>query len=231
MASLMTRNRGWIAALLVIVLPMAAEAVTVPQWQDVAPLCLPSRVSKDSKIDGCVCPPQSQCPSVAGITSMQQLINASLMPPALTVACCTLPVCPAGTTLAGSPLPADGNCNVVISCPPGFAPGTYDGPYQAFEFGAAVGPAIGTVNFTGCLPICEVGDNLFATTSLNPGGGVGGVDVNAVGVNRGQEFDNGELAVQPGAPAAAVEDALVDYGYDPLLGGYIDIGNLGFNLF
>ena len=111
MASLMTLNRGWIAALLVIVLPMAAEAVTVPQWQDVAPLCLPSRVSKDPKIDGCVCPPQSQCPSVAGITSMQQLINASLMPPALTMACCPLPTCPAGTDLAGEPLPGDGVCN------------------------------------------------------------------------------------------------------------------------
>ena len=108
MASLMTRNRGWIAALLVIVLPMAAEAVTVPNWQSPPAACLPGRMGA---VDGCYCPPQSLCPSISGVASMQDFINNSNMPPAITFACCPLPTCPAGTDLAGEPLTGDGVCN------------------------------------------------------------------------------------------------------------------------
>jgi hypothetical protein len=46
---------------------------------------------------------------------MQDLINNSNMPPAITMACCALPVCPAGTKLAGRPLPADGVCDCLCA--------------------------------------------------------------------------------------------------------------------
>ncbi len=272
MASHLVHARGLIIAVLITMLPLAAEAVSIPNWPDVPPVCLPSRVAKDSKIDGCVCPPQSMCPSIGGITNMQQLIDASVMPPALTMACCSLPVCPAGTKLEGQPLPADGVCDCLcakgtdhagvnvascndtvgpvcpagsdhagqtvahcndspkpdvpvacapgtdhagenvascnnpvspicpVQCPAGFAPAVYDGPYQSFQYGAALSGALGHVHHNGCLPVCSAGDSWFAETSLNPGGGVGG-DVNhqggiGVGGAAGGGFGNGNGGVR-----------------------------------
>ena len=121
MASYLVCARGVIlAGLVAMLLPLAAEAITQPNWPDAPAACLPSRVSKDKvSVAGCFCPPQSMCPSLSGVTAMRDFLANSQMPPALTIACCPLPQCPAGTTFAGQTLPSDGVCD--CNCPAGTA--------------------------------------------------------------------------------------------------------------
>ena len=168
MASFLARNRGWVAALMVLGLPLAAEAITPPNWQDAPPMCLPSRVSKDSKIDGCTCPPKEMCPG-SGFTNTVDWLSHSQMPAELTVACCTVPVCPAGTDFAGQSIPANGKCykvcadgphageaippegcNTETKCKAGFRYVTNLDIPDDHGYGSK-GPLKG---FTGCVPIC-----------------------------------------------------------------------------
>lgn len=164
---------GLVAAFALMALPIAAEAVTAPNWQSAPAACLPGRAAKwqkdlpEEKQASCHCPPLALCPSVA-VNNMQEFYDKSQLPPGITTACCPTPVCAEGTDLAGQPLPLDGDCTTAKpSCPSGFYSGSYKGPYQAFTYGAVVGPSIGSVDYTGCLPICPNGDTLFAETSIN----------------------------------------------------------------
>ena len=102
--------------------PLAAQAVSQPQWAALPAACLPNRaVEWDSNKSAnqqapCSCPPKSLCPSTA-VDTMQEFFEENrTMPDWLVLHCkCPLPTCPSGTDFEGSPLPDDGNCN----CPSG----------------------------------------------------------------------------------------------------------------
>lgn len=102
------------------ILPGAAWALTQPNWGNMPAACLPGRAVPwdDSKSPDeqapCSCPPSDMCPST-NVASLAVFLQNSPMPEMLTMRCCPLPRCPAGTNFAGIILPVDGQCN----CPPG----------------------------------------------------------------------------------------------------------------
>jgi hypothetical protein len=109
--------------------PLAAQAVSQPQWAALPAACLPNRaVEWDSNKSAneqapCSCPPKSLCPSTA-VNTMQEFFEENrTMPDWLVLHCkCPLPTCAAGTHFEGLPLPDDGECN----CPPGTDPSRID---------------------------------------------------------------------------------------------------------
>jgi hypothetical protein len=119
MAGIFPRKRALVAMLMLTTLPMAVTAagITIPEWVAPPAACLPSRVGTQSQCNGdtCYCPPPSLCPS-PNTGSWAQFLSDSQMPPALTLACCTLPVCPGGSKFAGQVLPADENCSPPDVC-------------------------------------------------------------------------------------------------------------------
>ncbi len=116
---------------------MAAD-VTVPSWKPLEAACLPMRAQKwrdgvsEAQQASCHCPPSSLCPATPaeyynvingynqGLDANGNILDSSALlntkiPPRLFNRCCSPPICPAGTTLAGQIVPPDLQCN--ITCP------------------------------------------------------------------------------------------------------------------
>lgn len=140
----------------------SAQSATIPNWHNMPAACTPARavpwqvgLSEEAQAP-CHCPPTTTCPTS---TNIDNFVNNSSLPPSVTMKCCEPPRCPAGTVLAGKPVPKNEDCNQPEVCPNSMLlRGDYTGPYQNFEFGGARGPSLGTITATNvCLPPCDGG--------------------------------------------------------------------------
>ncbi len=102
---------------------VAGSAAQAASWPSLPAACTPDRAVKwdsgksESAQEACHCPPPSMCP-----TTYQEYSNPSLakMPSRMINRCCpeiAPPTCPAGTALAGQPMPQNGECDP--RCPAG----------------------------------------------------------------------------------------------------------------
>lgn len=126
----------------------ALAQIVVPNWKPLPVACLPWRAQQwrdgreEAKQASCHCPPSSTCPDTANnpreyfdiLALYQEGLNTdgsvkntgaltkTKLPPDIFARCCPAPVCPAGTFMAGQPMPTNLNCN----CPDGgiFTAGT-----------------------------------------------------------------------------------------------------------
>lgn len=104
---------------------MLSPAAYAVSWPELPAACTPERAAKwnagisESSQAPCHCPPPSLCPSTYAEYSNPSLAK---MPASLINRCCPTiapATCPAGSSLAGQAVPANGNCNP--TCPAGTA--------------------------------------------------------------------------------------------------------------
>lgn len=153
----------------------AAQAVTLPSWNDMPVACTPARMqpwqeglSEEAQAP-CHCPPPGYCPTAGNAAAF---LNNDKLPPTVTMKCCQPPKCAAGTFLAGQPVPANGDCDRPPSCENGFVLIDFNGPFSP---GLGQTPGGNVTIDDVCAPPCD--GNYIVIGNGPLWGGDGGMDL------------------------------------------------------